>query len=548
MNRQTFAWGRSKNQLRTKGRWVESLYLLGLLVAALIIFTIDLGSIPLQNGEEGIVAQVAKEIWRSPEKIENWLFPKLWGSELVNRPPLIQISIALSYCLGGVNEWTTRLPGAILAACSVPLLYKVGRETFVIRKTALYGALIYLTWLPILRQGRLAMLDGPILFFEILTIFSVLRARRDLRWTLGIGLGFSALCLIKGALGLLLAVVALLFLAWDTPRLLVSGYAWLGIGLGSFPAIAWYLGQYLHGKLILNFANLPTFIQQSWQQFWQLSIDESVKSGYYLGEIFLFSWPWLLFALHGIKLAFDNRNWSWAKFVLVWGVVYLVAIVPILMQLPEYILPIYPVLALAGGAKLAQVLNFPSYRPYPRLWIWSLAALATLLAVVCVYFGVTQTLGWLSITIFAAIALSAAIAAVLIKRKDRQFISMLFWGMYISSILFVSSDRWIGHFDRSAPVQPIASIIKRVVPEDGIVYTSLADSRSSLLNFYSDRLVIPRNLDKLKQQWQTSSKPYLLIEPQLLARLSLHAESVRVLETNENLSQNLVLITKQNHK
>ncbi|MGL5805304.1 MAG: ArnT family glycosyltransferase [Xenococcaceae cyanobacterium] len=556
MNRQTFAWGRSKSQLRTKERWTESLYLFGLLAAALIIFTIDLGGLPLQNPEEGIVAQVAKEIARSPDKLENWLFPKLWESDLFSHPPLIQISIALSYCFGGVNEWTTRLPGAILAACSVPLLYKVGRETFVMRTPALYAALMYLTWLPILRQGRLAMLDGPILFFEILTILSVLRSRRDLRWTLGIGLGLSALCLIKGVLGLSIALVAILFLAWDTPRLLVSKHAWRGIGLGLLPAIAWYAVRYWQGQLIFKSTTLLVFFQQSWQHFWQLSTSDLLDSGSYLGEIFLFSWPWLLFALHGIKLAFESRNWSWAKFVLIWGVGYLVAIAPLLVRMPEYILPIYPVLALAGGAKLAQVLNFPSYRPYPRLWSWSLAILAILIAIICLYFSATQTLGLFTVMIFSAIALNLAIVAVLIKRKDRQFISMLFWGMYVSSILFVSSGNWVGQLNQVDSLKPIANTIERFVPQDSVVYTSLTNNRSSVLNFYSDRQVIPCDLNRLKQKWQTSTKPYLLIEPnrvkslepQLIDRLNVPSPSIQVLETNENYSQNLVLITKQNYR
>jgi 4-amino-4-deoxy-L-arabinose transferase-like glycosyltransferase len=544
MKHQTFAWGRLKKQLRAKTGWIESLYVIGLLLSALIIYAIGLGSVPLQDGAEGIVAQVAKEIWLSPQKLENWLFPTLWGTNLINRLPLIHNLIALSYKLGGVNEWTTRLPGAILTACSVPLLYNIGREIFLVRTPALYSALIYLTWLPVLRQGRLAVLDGPSLFFEILIILSVLRSRRDLRWSLGIGLGLSALCSIDGLLGLITAAIALLFLAWDTPRLLSSVYMWFGICIGTTPAIAWYVANWLNYEQVSGQAVWGIITQQFWQQFQPASLSKIFQSSRSLSQIFLYSWPWLLFALHGVKLAFDNRNWSWAKFVLVWCAGYSLAILPLLTKLPEYILPIYPILALAGGAKLSQVLNSPSYKPYPRFWSFFLALSSALVTFACLYFGATQAIGVFSLIILGAIALSLGMAAVLIERRDRQFIAILFWGMYVSLMLWFCSTNWIGQLDRAFPVKPVAAIIKRVVPPDRVVYTSGID-RSSL-NFYSDRQIIPLEIPKLKQHWQASSNPYLLLEPQLLDRLNLKAESIKFLDSNENARQNLVLITKKN--
>jgi 4-amino-4-deoxy-L-arabinose transferase-like glycosyltransferase len=543
MNRQTFAWSHLKKQLNTKTRWIESFYFAGLLLAALIIFIVNLGNAPLQDGMESIVAQVAKEICQSPQKLENWLFPTLWGNNSLDRPPLIPSLIALSYKLGGINEWTTRLPGAILAACSVPLLYHVGKETFIVRTPALYSALIYLTWLPVLRQGRLALLDGPLLFFEIFTILSVLRSRRDLRWTLGIGLGFGALGSLGGISGAIVAAIALLFLAWDTPRLLSSLYMWCGICLGTTPIIAWYVAQWLHYEQITGNAAAIALIQQSWQQFWQVSSGELTQSSYYLGEIFIYSCPWLIFALHGLKLAFENRNWSWAKLVLIWGLGYLVAIAPLLTQYPESIVPIYPILALAAGAKLKQVLNQPSYIPFPRVWSWLLTSLAGLVTAAGIYLGAAGVISLFSVVILGSIALNAGIAAVLIQRRDRIFLSILFWGMYVSLVLFFSSADWVWQWDRTFPVKPVATIIKRVVPQNRVVYTSFGYSSS--LNFYSDRKVVPLELPKLKQHWQASKHPYLLIDPQLIEKLNLKAGSVKFLDTNENTSQNLVLITKQ---
>ena len=137
-----------------------------------------------------------------------------------------------------------RLAPAMLTAISVPLLYAIGRELFLQRLSAIFSALAYLTLLPVVRHGRLAMLDGAVLCFLLMMVLCVLRSRRNLRYALGAGIGFGLICLTKGVLlGLLLGAIAFFFLLWDTPRLLTSRYLWTGFAIGIFPVIAWYTAQ-----------------------------------------------------------------------------------------------------------------------------------------------------------------------------------------------------------------------------------------------------------------------------------------------------------------
>ena len=129
--------------------------------------------------------------------------------------------IAGGYKIVGVNEWTTRLPSAVLSALSVPILYGIGREIFPSRLSAIFSSLVYLTLVPVACQGRLAVADGMALCFVLLMIWCVLRSRRDLRWSLGVGLALSLITLSKGlVLGSLTGAIAFVFLSWDTPRLL----------------------------------------------------------------------------------------------------------------------------------------------------------------------------------------------------------------------------------------------------------------------------------------------------------------------------------------
>ncbi|WP_013322910.1 ArnT family glycosyltransferase [Gloeothece verrucosa] len=503
MNRQTFTWGRSGNQLRTEEQWTQFLCLVGLFLAAMVLLTLNLGNLPLRDWDEGTVAQVAREIWQNSLHDSRWLFPTLWGEPYLNKPPLVHDLMALSFAVGGVNEWTARLPGAFLTACSVPLLYLLGREIFPCRLPSLFAALIYLTLLPVIRHGRLAMLDGAVLCFEILMIGCALRSRRDLRWSLGAGLGFALICLTKGIMGLLLAGITLAFLAWDTPRLLTSGYFWSGWLLGSLPAVAWYAAQGLHyGNQFLfslmdqQVERIGTSLDNHQEPFW-----------YYLGEILKYSWPWLLFSFYGLRLAWNERSYSWAKLVLVWSGAYFAIISLMATKLPWYIMPIYPALALAGGAILAEVRNSPRSRPYPRSWMILLGLSTVVMAVIflSLYYGLIHWAQpphaslWL---ILISLILTFAVTSILMARRSEEFISILFWGMYVSMLVFCSSPYWIWELNEAYPVKPVAQMIQKLdLPPQQFVYTSFPYERPSL-NFYSERRIIPVDANNLVEHWQ----------------------------------------------
>lgn len=522
MDRQTFAWGRYQPRIYRREPWLDWLWGVGLFLAALVLLGTHLGELPLRDWDEATVAQVAREIWQAPEGSRRWLFPTLWGQPYLNKPPLIHALIALCYHLGGGLEWTARLPSVLLTALSVVFLYGVGRELFPARQTAFFGAAIYMTLLPVIRHGRLAMLDGPILCFEILMIWCALRSRRDLRWCLGIGIALGLLGLTKGLMGVLLGAIVLLFFAWDTPRLLTSFYLWGGLVLGSVPAIAWYVAQGLHYQSVFLTTNL---IEQSLNRIWTGVDGNSGPPWYYLGQL-LKSLPWLIFFAFGVQLAWEHRNWSWAKLVLVWSGVYFAAISLMITKLPWYILPLYPALSLAGGAVLAQAHVWRSDRPYPRIWIGGLAGLAVVALAASIYYGLSTTDYRLVITL-VTVTFTMTLTAILIAHRDRQFVALLLWGMYVALLLFVSSSHWLWELNEAYPVKPVAEVIARQVPPGQVVYTSFDYERPSL-NFYSQRRVLHGTLPELEQYWLNSASPYLLIDLETLTKLALEPEAQTV--------------------
>lgn len=497
-------------------------------IAALVLFTVRLGDVPLRDWDEGLVAQLAREIQQAASGSMTWLYPTLWGEPYWNKPTLIHTLVAWAYAIGGVNEWTARLPSALLTASSVPLLYQIGCELFFGKLAALFAALVYLTSLPVVRQGRLAMLDGAILCFLLLLVWCGLRARRDCRFALGIGISIGLICLTKGIMvGVLLGTILLVFLAWDTPRLLRLPYLWWGSLLGSLPVGGWYIAQSLHYGAAFWSQNL---VNQSLGRIWISVENNSGPPWYYLLEILKYSAPWLLFLPLGMQLAWTNRNLSWAKLVIVWGGIYFVTISVMTTKLPWYSLPLYPVVALLSGAVLAKLwrkgqrygIKRRPTLPYSPLWRGWFGLMALAGGVGAVYFG------WFSspleadlALIFGTVGMTMLIATVLVAHQNPDFIMVLIWGTYLSLLLLMGSEHWVWELAEAYPVKPVAAIVQDV-PAAQTVYTSYPHNRPSL-NFYSGHRVVPATAKELRRQWRRDEQPYLLLDEQALADLKLSA-------------------------
>jgi 4-amino-4-deoxy-L-arabinose transferase-like glycosyltransferase len=534
MQEGSFIWGRLEKQYRTVEKWIDWVWVTLLLLAAILLFTINLGELPLRDWDEGTVAQVAREIWRAPAGSMGWLYPTLGGEPYYNKPPLVHLLIAWAYSLGGVHEWTTRLPGALLTAISVPLLYYIGREIFRHRWAAIYSALVYLTMLPVVRHGRLAMLDGAAVCFFMVMILCLLRSRRNLRYCLGVGIGFGLICLTKGILGVLLGAIALVFVFWDTPRLLSSWYMWIGMLIGTVPVALWYVAQWQHYGYI--FAKIG-MMDQSLDRVWNSVEGNSGPVWYYLLEIFKYTWPWLIFLPSSLRLCWENRNLSWAKLVLVWCCVYLVTISLMGTKLPWYLFPIYPGIALACGAKLAEIEKMPLLSSYPRSLVVSLAVISIVATAGSIYFSLGSIPKSDLQLIFAAVATTMAIAAILAERGDGQFLRVLFWGTYVSLLLLMKSDFWVWELGEAYPVKPVAQMVQQANPTVKKIYTSFSYHRPSL-DFYSERTIVPASVTELEYYWQTEQQPYFLLDAPALKNLEL--ESVKLMGRTTGWS----LITK----
>jgi 4-amino-4-deoxy-L-arabinose transferase-like glycosyltransferase len=493
--------------MRTK--FGEFKWLLGLAMAAIFLWLVALGNLPLRDWDEGYYAIVARDMFRGG----SWFFPTYLGEPFLLKPPLMMWLITISYHWGGVNEWTTRLPGAFLTACGVPLLYLLGREVFAYRRAAFFSASVYLTLLPVVRHGRLAMLDGAINTCFILSLWCLLKARQERRWTVGVGIGLGAIALIKGVLVIVLGAIAIVFLLVNKQvKLLKSPYLLLGFLLGFLPIFAWYFAQFqYYGNLFIkthfysqSFERLSTSVDGHQQEFW-----------YYLVELIKYTIPWLLFLPGGFSLAWQQRDKSWGALVILGAVMYLGTISLMGTKLPWYIMPVYPFVALAVGAYLEKLWH--NHKKYSKVFVGLFIFLGVAALGGCVYFILADP-QLVLMGMAVVLSLTMVIVAWKIKENNRIFIPILLGGVYLTLLLFVISKSWIWELNEAFAVKPVAALIQAYTPPDREVYTSFAYSRPSL-DFYSDRHVIPKDrsaLETLKTQ-----RAYFLLDQSTLETLQL---------------------------
>ncbi|OPH10770.1 ArnT family glycosyltransferase [Cylindrospermopsis raciborskii] len=483
--------------------------LLGILLLALTLWIIGLGNLPLRDWDEGTYAMVAREIYRTG----NWFYPTLQGDPFLLKPPLMQWLIAICYHLGGVGEFTTRFPGAFLTALGVPLLYLIGRLVFLKTLPALFSSLVYLTLLPVVRHGRLAMLDGIAISFFLLLLFCTLKARQHKKYALGIGLCLGLITLTKGMLVMVFIVIAGTFIIANKQLdLLKNPYFWIGIVLGNFPSLGWYVAQWQHyGDTFLKvhfqdqaFDRLGTAVEGNTGPIW-----------YYLLEIIKYGFPWLLFLPEGLYLSWKNPSTSWGSLILIGGITYFSVVSLMSTKLPWYIMPIYPFLALAIGNNLSYIWeeNQVKSKFFRTFFIFlSLVGLGG-----CIYFSLFDQQSSL-IIMSVVLMISMLITSQLISQHNRQFIPILFGGMYLVLFFLMISKSWVWELNEKFPVQPVAALIRQHVPPGTKIYTSFPDARPSL-DFYSDCQIIPTSLTDLSSRFYHQS--YLLINNKQLVKINL---------------------------
>jgi 4-amino-4-deoxy-L-arabinose transferase-like glycosyltransferase len=329
--------------------------LLLLIIAPGILLYSSMGFLLLEP-DESRYAQIPREMLDRGECV----VPFLQGEPYLDKPPLMYWLVMLSYRVFGVSEMAARLVPAVAIHGTILLVYLLGRRSLG-ERAALFGAALLAVAPGFVSVGRLLILDGLLTFCVTLSILAAFEASRGdrLRWSWWLlaaaASGFGMLT--KGpVVELLLAPPLWLYLrltggARIGPRAVL---AFLGVALAI--NLPWYLAICIRAP---EFAR-HFFVEHNLMRFLQ-PFDHIRPIWFYLpillGGLFpgtLLLWGFVRFLLSGDPDRATRRPPALGFFLLAGG--WCVTFFSLAgSKLPTYILPAYPLLALAFGVYVASL-------------------------------------------------------------------------------------------------------------------------------------------------------------------------------------------------
>ena len=326
----------------------------GLLLLCFLLYFWELGQIPFYNYEESKEALVVWEIVNNG----GWILPLRNGTELPLKPPLFHWCGALIALLSGrLNEFAVRSPSAVFATATVLVTFFFGQALWHWR-VGLLSALILATSPEWVRWATYARSDMALVFFltaACVTFFhlwqeSAVRRRTVYLFYLSVGLATLA----KGPLGLVVPGLVVLFFLGVLRELRFLSRMRLAEGavIVFLVAASWYLlalwqggGEFFRHQILDE--NVFRFLDNE-----QGGPSRDHAFYYYVPALCAGMLPWSLFFpalahfLYSSRAELCERK---LRYPLVWGLTGLVFFSLASGKRSNYILPLYPAVALLLG-------------------------------------------------------------------------------------------------------------------------------------------------------------------------------------------------------
>jgi 4-amino-4-deoxy-L-arabinose transferase-like glycosyltransferase len=226
-----------------------------LLVVGLAALAKDIKEAPLVDWDEATYAEVVHEAIASHAYLDfTWN-----GQPYLKKPPLLFWSVMASSKAFGEHEWSARLPSVLFGVGTMLLIY-LAAAAVAGRIAGLCAGLIPLGfYFFIARGGRECATDAPLVFFSMLAIYALARARTDWRWIILTGMACGLAVLSKGLAGMIPLATAAICLIW-MPAFADAGVGAL-VALVSAAAVVaapWFIHQIFSNMALF----WSTFVEQ----------------------------------------------------------------------------------------------------------------------------------------------------------------------------------------------------------------------------------------------------------------------------------------------
>jgi 4-amino-4-deoxy-L-arabinose transferase-like glycosyltransferase len=314
------------------------LCLLAILAASYVFFFYNLGSYSLKEPDEGRYAEIPREMVETGD----YVVPHLDYVRYFEKPPLLYWVTALSFKAFGVNEWSFRIPNALVALLCVVITYLFAARWFG-DETALLSSLILISSFGFFAMAHIVTIDmlfAVLLFISLLCFYEFYRRER----TLFLYLFFAVLALAilaKGPVALiLLGGTILLFLITERRISFLKKMASMkGILIFFLISAPWFIVISLREKEFFHFF----FIDQHILRFLTTKHRRSGPVYYFVPVLFGGLFPWSIFLPRAVTRLWRVKE---LRLFFIWSAVVFTFFSLSGSKLPPYVLPVFPALSI----------------------------------------------------------------------------------------------------------------------------------------------------------------------------------------------------------
>lgn len=327
-----------------------------LLLATSILLTLpNLGATSLWDVDEGVNAEAAREMRDN----DTWVIPTFNYQLRTAKPVMLYWLQRASYAAFGVGEWSARLPSVLAAWLTVLLTYELARRMFG-RATGLLAGVVLASAFEFAMLAHAATPDATLLLFTVLTyfLFWSLHEGGSNRWWVPTAAACGLAALTKGPVGVTLpGLVFLLYFAWNRELGRLLDRRLLG-ALLVFVLVAgpWYglVTAETRGAWARAF-----FGRENIQRFSTPMENHRGPFFYHAAALFVLFAPWSVFLITAVWYGVKAARWPSPatavaglpsevrpfRFLVCWFGAYLAFFSAAATKLPNYMLPVYPALA-----------------------------------------------------------------------------------------------------------------------------------------------------------------------------------------------------------
>lgn len=350
----------------------KAIYPLLLVFIFIPFFFVGLGKPVVIDYDEGVYAEVSREMFLADE----WIQPTLNGEDFFEKPPMLYWSQIIGYKLFGVTSLGARFFNAVAGLVTVLVLFYAAKTPLGVRH-AFHGSLILGSSLIFVYLTRVAMTDMLLTMFLVICLaLSWHGVERAMRQESGGSLLFCLGCffagcamLTKGVIGGLFPfITAVIYLLSIGKISILFRKSWIIPGTIILVTVgfSWYiLLGFIHPEGFSFMKDL--FIKHHMGRFSSAMESHSGPFYYYLPVLLIGMIPWCCYLpLCFYKLKIANNSDPASRFLrlfVIFSLLVLVFFSAAATKLPNYIFPVIPGFALL----FASLFELKEFR-FKRAW------------------------------------------------------------------------------------------------------------------------------------------------------------------------------------